>query len=121
VPGELRTAVEAGFARVKKHQAPRSDHVAALKSRAAEAKTWLFEAALPLWWDIGFDHAAQCFHEKLDSQGRPVPSPRRVRVQARQTFVYAAAGKLGWSGPWREATSAGAAVLLERGLRTDGG
>jgi mannose-6-phosphate isomerase len=46
---------------------------------------------------------------------------RRTFVQARQTIVYARAGRLGWSGPWREAVEAGARVLLERCIRSDGG
>jgi mannose-6-phosphate isomerase len=46
--------------------------------------------------------------------------PRRIRVQARQTFVYAIGGKLGWQGPWRDAVEAGANVLLRYGLRSDG-
>ena len=44
-----------------------------------------------------------------------------MRVQARQTVVYARAGALGWNGPWRDAVTAGASVLLSRGLRPDGG
>ena len=50
-----------------------------------------------------------------------MPVPRRVRVQARQTAVYAIAGDLGWDGPWREAMDAGVAVMLGAALRPDGG
>jgi mannose/cellobiose epimerase-like protein (N-acyl-D-glucosamine 2-epimerase family) len=93
----------------------------ALKDRAQQAKSWLFDAALPLWWNVGFDRSAGCFHERIGHDGKPVILPRRIRVQARQTFVYAMAGNLGWTGPWREAAGAGADVLLGRGLRDDGG
>lgn len=93
----------------------------ALKAHASEAKDWLFNAALPLWWDVGFDRQSQCFVEALSPEGRPLPIVRRVRVQARQTFVYVAAGRLGWTGPWREAASAGADVLIKHALREDGG
>jgi D-glycero-D-manno-heptose 1,7-bisphosphate phosphatase len=120
-PGTLHPIVMRELARRPEAPSLRSDHAAALKVRAGEARRWLHEAALPFWWDIGFDRVAGCFHEKVDGEGRPVTGPRRVRVQARQTFVYSIAGQLGWQGPWQEATSAGAAVLLERGIRPDGG
>jgi len=79
------------------------------------------EHALPIWWARGFDHEARCFHEQLDLSGDPAPASRRVRVQARQTAVYAMAGRLGWQGPWRDATEAGAAVLLGRAKHPGGG
>ncbi len=92
----------------------------ALKNRAQEARSWLFEYALPLWWENGFDSANQCFHEKLSLDGTPFSAPRRLFVQARQTYVYARAGRLGWSGPWREATRAGADVLLAHAIGDNG-
>jgi mannose/cellobiose epimerase-like protein (N-acyl-D-glucosamine 2-epimerase family) len=93
-----------------------------LRAAAATARVWLFEHALPLWWDRGYDREARCFHERLALDGAPVTAePRRVRVQARQTVVYARAGRLGWHGPWREAVEAGAEVLVRRCLRPDGG
>lgn len=116
-PGELLAAVSARPSALTM----KDDSAAKLKQRAAAARAWLFEHALPLWWERGFDRAAKCFHERLNLDGSPVSAPRRIRVQARQTAVYARAGRLGWGGPWREATEAGAAVLLQRGLRADGG
>ncbi|WP_338419567.1 HAD-IIIA family hydrolase [Sphingomonas suaedae] len=88
---------------------------------AREARAWLFDTAFPFWWTTGFDRRTGCFHEQIARTGAPVAMPRRVRVQARQTFVYARAGRLGWDGPWREAVEAGLGVLLERGLNPDGG
>lgn len=93
-----------------------------LSDRAALARSWLFEHALPIWWERGYDRGARCFHERLNLDGSVTPpEPRRVRVQARQTIVYALAGELGWDGPWREAVEVGADVLLSVGLRGDGG
>lgn len=92
-----------------------------LKSAAAQARAWLFDHALPLWWEKGFDRKTGAFFERLDANGEPVRLPRRVRVQARQTYVYCLAGDLGWTGPWREAAEAGVKVILERCLRPDGG
>src|SRR5690348_3210729 len=65
-------------------------------------RKWLFEAALPLWWERGADLRGG-FHEQIDTSGRPVDRPQRTRTIARQAFSYFHAGKLGWSGPWRTA------------------
>ena len=93
-----------------------------LKHAAQGARTWLFEHALPIWWKRGYDGVTRSFHERLELDGGPTgPEPRRMRVQARQTVVYAHAGRLGWTGPWREAVEAGAQLLLTRALRPDGG
>lgn len=116
-PGELLGAVERGLSRNARTDAPK----AGLRERAATAKAWLFDHALPLWWRNGFDRAGMSFHERLDVDGGGVKLPRRIRVQARQTAVYACAGRLGWQGPWREAVEAGAQVLLTRALHPDGG
>jgi mannose-6-phosphate isomerase len=82
------------------------DIEAELGATAARMKDWLFESALPLWWRQGADRLGG-FHESLDGSGKPANTPRRARVQARQCYVYALAGELGWSGPWREAAEHG--------------
>jgi len=93
-----------------------------LRDAAEDWRAWLFERALPLWWSVGFDARARIFHERIDQSGAPSPDTfRRVRVQARQTFVFARAGRLGWQGPWRDAASAGVETLLRACLRPDGG
>jgi mannose/cellobiose epimerase-like protein (N-acyl-D-glucosamine 2-epimerase family) len=84
------------------------------------AKHWLFEAALPLWWERGADHEGGGFHEKIGQDGQPVGKPVRVRVQARQTYVYARAGALGWTGPWQAAMRHGLSFMLPRYRRPDG-
>lgn len=94
---------------------------AELKHSASLARAWLFDHALPLWWQRGFDRATGCFVEALDQDGATIASPLRVRVQARQTIVYAVAGQLGWEGPWRAAVEAGLKTCMERCLRADGG
>lgn len=93
----------------------------ALRMRARDGRAWFMEAALPLWWRQGFDQATRCYHERLELDGRPALGPRRVRVQARQTAVYAIAGAAGWDGPWRDAVEAGLAVITGPALRPDGG
>ncbi len=82
--------------------------------------SWLEGAALPLWWNVGADHVRGGFHEALDANAEPVQANRRARVQARQVYVYATAGRLGWDGPWREAVAHGLDFFLTYYLRPDG-
>lgn len=56
---------------------------------------WLQRSALPLWADAGIDRAAGGFVERLDWTGAPILDvPKRVRVQARQIYVYASAHQM---------------------------
>lgn len=80
---------------------------------------WLLDKTLPLWWTSGADRAGG-YHEQLGHDGTAVDMPRRARVQARQVYVYAMAGKLGWAGPWRQAAGHGFDYLLARYRRPDG-
>lgn len=93
--------------------------MSALDDAAGWARGWLLDAALPLWWERGFDRAHGGFHDKLDAFGQPADLPKRVRVQARQTYVFAQGGALGWQGPWAEAVQAGV-DFMEGFRRTDG-
>jgi histidinol-phosphate phosphatase family protein len=121
-PGDLLHATQRGLAQAPGSRPAVARAAAALKQRAAVAKAWLFEHALPFWWGTGFDRASDCFHEQVGLDGIPlVQMSRRVRVQARQTAVYARAGRLGWPGPWREIVDRGAQILRIRGVRSDGG
>ncbi len=120
-PGELLPLVRAYLARPRAAPGDGGAPLRALQERAREARAWLFEAALPLWWHEGFDRSSGVFHERIGLDGRAVASlPRRSRVQARQTFVYAMAGRLGWPGPWEEAVRAGVAVLTSKCIGPDG-
>lgn len=77
------------------------------------------QSALPLWWEKGADPAGG-FYELLGQDGEPVPAPRRARVQARQSYVFAMAGALGWDGPWRQGAEHGLAFLDKQYLRPSG-
>jgi mannose/cellobiose epimerase-like protein (N-acyl-D-glucosamine 2-epimerase family)/glycosyltransferase involved in cell wall biosynthesis len=72
-------------------------------AETAALKRWLFDAALPLWWEQGADRVRGGFHEAITLDGKPLQRPHRARVIARQAFSYCEAGRLGWHGPWREA------------------
>jgi len=91
-----------------------------LQPLASRLGDWMWTKALPLWWRHGADHAAGGFHESLRHDLAPTHAPRRARVQARQTHVYALAGLAGWPGPWGEAVEHGLSYLSGRYFRTDG-
>jgi mannose/cellobiose epimerase-like protein (N-acyl-D-glucosamine 2-epimerase family) len=91
-----------------------------LKKAGHRLGRWLDNSALPLWWTAGADHARGGYFELLDEQGRAVPAARRVRVQARQAYVYASAEMAGWQGPWRVATAQGLDALRSRYRGADG-
>jgi mannose/cellobiose epimerase-like protein (N-acyl-D-glucosamine 2-epimerase family) len=93
------------------------DSVLALNERL---KLWLFDHALPLWWEVGFDRDKGGCFEKIGQDGRAIEGPRRARVAARQAWVYAEAGKLGWTGPWREARDHALEALTTTFARDDG-
>lgn len=90
-----------------------------LVADAAALTAWLRQAALPVWCTLG-QNAFGAFEERLGQDGRPIIEPRRARVQARQLYVFAEAGRCGWSGPWRSAIQAGLKHLSKSFLRADG-
>lgn len=80
---------------------------------------WMDLAALPLWATLGVD-ADGGFVEALDGRGKSVADFRRARVQARQAYVFAAAGQSGWTGPWAALATRGLEVFETHNLRPDG-
>ena len=60
---------------------------------------WMFDHALPFWATAGTDAAGRGFHERVTLEGAaPGPVVKRIRVQARQVYVYSHAALLGWPG-----------------------
>lgn len=58
----------------------------------ARVRAWLLEDALPLWRGVGVDDAGFGVFEALDHAGAPLADlAKRLRVQARQVYVFAAA------------------------------
>lgn len=117
LPGLVRAQIAAQPRRPERNRRLSTE----LRARAARGREWLFAHCLPLWAGAGFDPRHQCFHERLGPDLRPVSPFHRIRVQARQTYVFSAANALGWQGPWRSRMEAGLAVLRNAGLRPDGG
>lgn len=118
-PGTLLATVQNAI--VTDHAFACTAYLAPLDRLADQWRHWLFDTALPRWFDAGFDVKSGYFHERLSLRGEPIVMPRRVRVQARQLFVFALAGKLGWTGPWEMAVEGALEALLTKGLRPDGG
>lgn len=90
-----------------------------LEDGAARFAEWLRVRALPLWSAMGQQSDGR-FAEAMTLDGRPLLASRRTRVQARQIWTYAEAGRLGWQGSWRRAASTGVEALQSAYLRPDG-
>jgi mannose/cellobiose epimerase-like protein (N-acyl-D-glucosamine 2-epimerase family) len=99
---------------------PRTASSAGFVADAEKLRRWLFEAALPLWWEVGADRSLGGYHERIDFNGIPVKLPRRSRVAARLAFCYSEAGRLGWEGPWRRAGQHALNFLRTRFVKSDG-
>lgn len=87
---------------------------------ATHAKEWLFNVALPLWFDAGTDVQNWGFAERLDADAKPIAEARRINVQARQTYVFALAGAMGWQGRDWLAGVAHGLLAIERYRGADG-
>ena len=80
---------------------------------------WLFDEALPLWWDVGADRRGGGFHEQIGLDGKPQARPHRARSIARQAIAYCEAGRLGWNGPWQQAARHALDYLQARFIASD--
>lgn len=92
----------------------------ALERPAASFTEWLFKSALPLWSTAGVDATRGAFREALALDETLVSMPHRARVQGRQSFVFAQAGKMGWDGPWARTAGIGLSCLDRHYRRPDG-
>ncbi len=97
-------------------QRPAPESLGAGAQRFAD---WLRVAALSTWSTLGQAEDG-VFAEVIGLDGRPVVTSRRARVQARQIYVYAQAGLMGWQGPWRRAMETGLDRLVSDYLGADG-
>ncbi len=91
-----------------------------LADEAGALQRWLFDVALPLWWEAGADHIEGGFHEAIDLDGKPVRQPHRARSIARQAFSYCEAGRIGWNGAWRGAAQHAFAYFRKHFVTGDG-
>lgn len=93
----------------------------ALRRRAKEARAWLFDSCFPLWSTEGvlsnglFAEALSLEHAQFTKDFV------RVRVQARQTFVFSEALQLGWRPEQSlELVKSGLRTLMTQCRRPDG-
>ena len=87
----------------------------------AGLKRWLREAAWPIWLERGADRARGGFFEALDLHHHACHAPfRRLRVAARQIFVFAAAHRHGLAGA-DEAVKLGLNFLENHAAHEEGG
>lgn len=95
--------------------------LASLAPAAERVRTWLHEAMFPFWAERG-PHPRGGFRERLALDGAPVDDDMsRVRVQARQTYVFARAALMGWEPERARALARrGAASVLGPCRRPDG-
>ncbi len=95
--------------------------VSALERRAREARGWLLDSCFPLWADHGVNEAG-LFPESLTTSLDETPAEfTRVRVQARQTYVFSEAWRLGWKRDTAaKLVNAGVATIAGRALNAQG-
>jgi mannose-6-phosphate isomerase len=84
-------------------------------------RSWLLQQSLPLWLAHGIDRAAGGFHEALAPDGYACDAPfRRLRVVARQIYVFAAAHAAGLAHA-DAAVAMGLDFLARHAAHPDGG
>jgi mannose-6-phosphate isomerase len=91
-----------------------------LQDYASQFDKWLKRDALPMWWQSGADRERGGFVETIGLDGIPTDDARRGRVQPRQVYCYALAGRMGWQGPWQEALKHGLKYFEEKFWREPG-
>lgn len=63
----------------------------------SDLRSWIFDKALPFWSTTGMDRVHGSYIEYLDLSARPVdPGYKRIRVIARQIYVFAHAHMMGF-------------------------
>ncbi|MEE9273273.1 MAG: AGE family epimerase/isomerase [Robiginitomaculum sp.] len=88
-----------------------------LQEQGTRLISWCKEQALPFWANNGVDPKGG-FYEDLAMDGSPnVNAVRRVRVQARQCYVYAHAADLGWFPGAHTVANHGWNYLTSKGLQ----
>jgi mannose-6-phosphate isomerase len=93
----------------------------ALAAEVAALEAWLRDAAWPCWLAHGVDRARGGFFEALDLRAHACTAPfRRLRVAARQTYVFAEAHRAGLAGA-ADAVRLGLAFLRDRAAHPEGG
>ncbi|MGL4496110.1 MAG: AGE family epimerase/isomerase [Beijerinckiaceae bacterium] len=86
-----------------------------------DLKRWCMEHALPFWATRGVDGQGGGFFERLFHDGSPDRQAiRRLRVQARQIYVYAHAAHAGWFPDGVRVALNGFDYMMAKGHAPDG-
>ncbi len=94
--------------------------MAPLQKCARRAQDWLHDACFDLWADRGV--VAGGFREALDLVHNPIVSDlARVRVQARQTYMFSMAKQMGWAPARADDLIALGLATLKGACRTEHG
>ena len=102
--------------------APPSEMVASPGVRQAQARyrRWMLDDALPVWAEVGRDQPGFGFREHLTLEGTAdAVAFKRMRVQARQIYVFSHADLLGFRGGAAAAADA-LRFITAHGQRDDG-
>ena len=92
------------------------------KERVAEFRRWLFEDALPFWAEVGLDRTYGGVIEQLNLDGTPRHGDiRRLRVAARQIYVYSHAKLMGFEKGADDVINHALSHLFNKGWHPDGG
>ncbi|MCE9649661.1 MAG: AGE family epimerase/isomerase [Parvibaculum sp.] len=90
--------------------------------RLADVERWMFDEALPFWATVGQDRAGFGFVERVTLDGRPETlGYKRLRVQARQIYVFCHASLLGWRGSALDAARNGMEFVTRNAWLPEGG
>lgn len=95
------------------------DDKARIENLHSRLRSWLCDAAYPLWSTRGVDPAGG-FHERLAQDGEPLAEPRRSRVNPRQAYCFAMAPAMGWRGDSARLVKHGLDYWVEKYRRPDG-
>lgn len=98
-----------------------TDLATRLNTTQTRLRQWLFDHALPIWWNTGGDRDKGGFYEKINLDGTPCDVDRRTRVAARQVFSYALADRMGYAGETKAAIDQGLAWLAGPARNPDTG
>lgn len=84
----------------------------ALTDAAHRFESWIVRDALPFWWQTARDPNGGYVEDVTPDGHARLSATRRVRVQARQAYVYAHAHLLGWHDDARAASDHGFSQLI---------
>jgi len=86
----------------------------------APLEDWLKTKGLPWWSTHGIDWTEGGFFERFDAHGAPIEEPRRLRVVARQIYVFATATRLNFFPDGERIVDHGLDFLFTQMQQSDG-